>query len=243
MHTCIIHYGPSMLMTRLPTSSPRDTTNRGRTSSPRGTTPSQRQRHNTFPQAQPESTPVQRQRLSSSSRGKYSPVPETEAQLLISTLLSSSIFAEKRNAYVLKQRSSRESGKADVVNIDECFEVAGEKSLIFEDTVMQLGIFDEENGEDPFVMYTKVPRTTSESKFNLTQDNRFERLTYLFSRWMRIDSDAVKLMKQTSPHKAFQVYRSVKYFNHCGICCEMFVIVSKFNRHLFHKEFLDTIPK
>lgn len=185
----------------------------------------------------PTSSPKATRSLS--PRAGYSLVSEADAKRLISTLLASSTgFLEKRKEYIAQQRSSREGGKADVVNMNECFEVAGEKSKTFEQTVRRLGIFDEDKDEDTFVMYKKVPRTALQSKSKQPECEE-DVLTYLFSRWMHVDSDSVKLVPQKSPDRTFKVWRSVKYMNNHGIYCEMFVISSEFNRHLFHKEILE----
>merc|ERR1719493_147166 len=85
----------------------------------------------------------------------YTVVSENDAKRLVKTLLASSGFKEKRQDYVNQQRESRQGGRADVVNLNECLEVAGEKSRAFDQIVRQLGIFDQETGEDTFVMYKK----------------------------------------------------------------------------------------
>jgi len=173
-----------------------------------------------------------------SNRSGYSMVTQADAKRLIATLLaSSSEFEEKRKEYIAQQKSSREGGKADVVNMVECLEVAGEKSRTFEQLVRKLGIFDEEKGGDTFVLYKKVPRTALQQKTK-QPDCEEDVLTYLFSRWMQVDSDSVKLILQKSLDRTFKVWRSVQYMNQHGIYCEMFVISSEFNRHLFHREIL-----
>jgi len=173
-----------------------------------------------------------------SIRSGYSMVSQADAKRLIVTLLaSSSGFEEKRKEYIAQQRSSRAGGKADVVNMVECLEVAGEKSRTFEQLVRKLGIFDEEKGGDTFVLYKKVPRTALQQKTK-QPDREEDVLTYLFSRWMHVDSDSVKLILQKSLDRTFKVWRSVIYINQHGIYCEMFVISSEFNRHLFHREIL-----
>lgn len=165
-------------------------------------------------------------------------VSHADAKRLITLLLaSSSGFEEKRKNYIAQQKSSREGGKADVVNMIECLEVAGEKSRTFEQLVKKLGIFDEEKGGDTFVMYKKVPRTALQQKTK-QPDCEEDVLTYLFARWMQVDSDSVKLILQKSSDRSFKVWRSVQYMNQHGIYCEMFVISSEFNRHLFHREIL-----
>jgi len=168
----------------------------------------------------------------------YTVVSEIDAKRLVSTLLASTGYKEKRQEYVNQQRESREGGKADVVNLNECLEVAGEKSSTFDDIVRKLGIFDENTGEDTFVMYKKVPRTALQSK-NKQPECEEDVLTYLFSRWMQVDVDSVKLVPQKSPDRTFKVWRSVRYMNSHLIYCQMFVISSEFNRHLFHKEILE----
>jgi len=172
-------------------------------------------------------------------RSGYTVVSENDAKRLVKTLLASSGFKEKRQDYVKQQRESRQGGKADVVNLNQCLEVAGEKSCAFDQIVRQLGIFDEETGEDTFVMYKKVPRTALQSK-NKQPEREEDVLTYLFSRWMQVDTESVKLVAQKSPDRTFKVWRSVRYMNHHLIYCQMFVISSEFNRHLFHKEVLET---
>jgi len=169
----------------------------------------------------------------------YTVVSENDAKRLVSTLLAaSSGYKEKRQEYVNQQRESREGGKADVVNLNECLEVAGEKSHNFDEIVRQLGIFDEDTGEDTFVMYKKVPRTALQSKSKQPECEE-DVLTYLFSRWMQVDVESVKLVAQKSPDRTFKVWRSVRYMNNHLIYCQMFVISSEFNRHLFHKEILE----
>jgi len=173
-----------------------------------------------------------------SNRSGYSMVSQADAKRLIALLLaSSSGFEEKRKNYIAQQKSSREGGKADVVNMIECLEVAGEKSRTFEQLVKKLGIFDEEKGGDTFVLYKKVPRTALQQKTK-QPDCEEDVLTYLFARWMQVDSDSVKLILQKSSDRTFKIWRSVQYMNQHGIYCEMFVISSEFNRHLFHREIL-----
>lgn len=186
----------------------------------------------------PTSSPKASRNRGSPRNGGYSFISEADSKRLISTLLASSNgFKQKRQEYVQQQRSSREGGKADVVNFGECMEVAGEKSKFFEQTVRRLGIFDEKIGEDTFVMYKKVPRTALQQK-SKQPDCEEDVLTYLFSRWMNVVAESVKLVLQKTPDRTFKVWRSVKYMNNHGIYCEMFVISSEFNRHLFHREIL-----
>lgn len=125
-----------------------------------------------------------------------------------------------------------------MVNMMECLEVAGEKSSTFESSVRQLGIFDEDGGKDAFVMYKKVPRTALQAKSKQPASDE-DLLAYLFSRWMQVHAPGVKLVSQKSNDRTFKMWRSVKYMNDHGIYCEMFVIASEFNRHLFHKEILE----
>merc|ERR1719333_1606867 len=135
----------------------------------------------------------------------YTLVSENDAKRLVKTLLSaSSGYKEKREDYVKQQRESRQGGKADVVNLNECLEVAGEKSLTFDQIVRQLGIFDQDKGEDTFVMYKKVPRTALQSKSKQPECEE-EVLTYLFSRWMQVDTESVKLVAQKSPDRTFKL--------------------------------------
>jgi len=160
-------------------------------------------------------------------------------QVLLPFLKKEQSFAQQRRDYVQKQITSRDNGKADVVNLSECLEVAGEKSKYFETIVWKLGIFSKNSSDqEAFVLYKKVPRTAMQQK-SKPPDCEEDSLRYLFSRWMQVDPDRI-ILKQVKHHnKELKVWRSLLYINDYGSYCEMFVISSEFNRHLFHKELLD----
>lgn len=129
-------------------------------------------------------------------------------------------------------------GKADVVSHSDCLEISGEKSAAFEDHLSRLGVFKAPEGRDAFVMYKKVPRTALQQK-KQTADSDEDLLTYLFSRWMHVNGNSIRLVKEKKlKNEEFKVWTSVETINQFGSYCQMFVIASEFNRHLFHRELL-----
>lgn len=145
-------------------------------------------------------------------------------------------FVAKREDYISRQLASVRDGKGDVVNEQECLEIAGEKASLFSSAVKSLGIF--KDSENCVVIYKKVPRTAMQQKTEQPEGEQ-NLISYLFSRWMRVDTDSIKLINQKCPQGGdLRLWRSLKCMNVHGTYCEMFVISSQFNRHLFHKELL-----
>lgn len=171
----------------------------------------------------------------------YRAVSQKFAKRVVHTLLTSTNMKEKREEHINQRRKLQQRGQADVfIDLNECVEIAGEKSSAFVEIVRQLEIFDENTRGDTFVMYKKVPRTASQSKSNQPECEE-DVLTYLSSRWMEVDADSMKWIQYESTDRTFRVWKSLRYLNHNLIYCQAFVINTEINRHVFHKEFLDNI--
>lgn len=166
----------------------------------------------------------------------YSLISQADAERLLQILKTQHVeFSQKREDYITRQLATVRGGKGDVVNEEECLEVSGEKISSFTKAVKTLGIF--KDSDNCVVIYKKVPRTALQQKTE-QPDNEEDLLSYLFSRWMRVDTDSIKLINKTGPDKELKMWRSLRTMNVHGTYVEMFVICSQFNRHLFHKEFL-----
>jgi len=145
-------------------------------------------------------------------------------------------FNKKRQDYISRQLASVRDGKGDVVNEQECLEISGEKASNFANAVKHLGIF--KDSDNCVVIYKKVPRTALQQKTEQPEGER-NLISYLFSRWMRVDIESIKLVRQKKPNTGdLRLWRSLRCMNVHGTYCEMFVISSQFNRHLFHVELL-----
>jgi len=145
-------------------------------------------------------------------------------------------FNKSRQDYISRQLASVRDGKGDVVNEQECLEISGEKASNFANAVKHLGIF--KDSDNCVVIYKKVPRTALQQKTEQPEGEQ-NLISYLFSRWMRVDIDSIKLVHQKKPNTGdLRLWRSLRCMNVHGTYCEMFVISSQFNRHLFHKELL-----
>jgi len=164
----------------------------------------------------------------------YSMISAQDADRLLTLLKNAGDFKKRRQEYVARQRSMR-SWKADFVTREEFEEISGEISPSFTEAVDKLGIFN--SNSECNIMYKKVPLTSVQNKSS--KHLRDEELANLFARWMQIDFESIQLVSQESPHHKFKIWNSLRYMNIHGSYCEVFVICSEFNRHLFHKEILN----
>jgi len=168
----------------------------------------------------------------------YSLISQADAERLLQILKTQHRdFFQKRKDYISRQLASVKHGKGDVVTEEECLEIAGEKLMDFSAAMKRLGIF--KDSDNCVIIYKKVPRTALQQRTEHPEGER-NLLSYLFSRWMRVDTASIKLINQKSTEYTgdLRLWRSLKCMNVHGTYCEMFVIKSEFNRHLFHKELL-----
>jgi len=179
----------------------------------------------------------------SHSPTSYTPLLRDQADALVALLLQNQQFVESRKGHIQKQFDSRKNGKADIVTEQDCLDFSGEKSPGFAEIVSRLGIFSKHPDKEPLVVYKKVPRTSMQQKRMLETDQEF--LVYLFSRWINVDSESVKLIRAPKVGneaflgiEEFKVWTSVETINIHGSYCQNFVVESNFNRHLFHRELL-----
>lgn len=200
--------------------------------------------NNRQPEYHPLQTPARNKetitpsyQMSPSSPTTYSLISREHAEVLVAMLNQNQQFVESRKGHIQKQVASRENGKADVVSEKDCLDFSGEKSPAFAAIVSKLGIFQSNPHKEPFVLYKKVPRTSMQQKRMLETDDEF--LVYLFSRWMNVDSESVSLIREPKMgNDEFKVWTSLETINIHGSYCQMFVVASAFNRHLFHRELL-----
>jgi len=204
----------------------------------RSTTPKQHRQRSLTPQRITGGIQHKNKAFKQATRGDgYSSIPQALAlQLLKMSRTIPEVHAE-RIAYVKRIQEHKKSGKIDVLSENDCIELAGEIVPRFEETIRELKIFQHQGA---VITYKKVPKTALENKWRKI-DNEENLLAYLFSRWMRIEPGSISLhfsKNESNGHKV-RVWRSVLYLNQHGSLCEMFVIVTKYNRHLFHRELLD----
>lgn len=206
----------------------------------RSTTPKQYQQRSLTPQRIGEVVIQKKNKaFKQTTRGGdgYSSIPQELAFQLVKISRTIPEVCAERIAYVKRVNENKQNGKIDVLTENDCVELAGEIVPRFEETLRELKIFQNQGA---VITYKKVPKTTLENKWRKI-DNEENLLAYLFSRWMRIDPGSISLhfSKDKSNGHKVRVWRSVLYVKQHGSLCEMFVIVTKFNRHLFHRELLD----